>query len=372
MGRNGDDRERRILRTSVLGVVANVSLALSKAVVGLVAHSVAIVLDAVNNLTDALSSVVTIVGTWLASKPADRDHPFGHGRIEYLSAIVIAAIVIGAGISSLWESVRKIAEPEPASYEPVTLCVIVAAMAVKAVLCRVYKRVGSETKSDSLVASGADAGFDVLVSGGTLASALVSLVWGVNIDAWVGLAIAVVIIKGGWDLLVTPVNALLGTREDVSFAHEILEDVESFPGVEGAYDLTLHSYGPERLLGSVNIGVPDTMQAHEIGDITHHIQKLMRVKYGLDLTVGVHPIVTDPVAREECERIREICMRYVGVREVHGAYIDHHDRDLSVDVIADFDITNPEALRAEIAHQLETTWPGYDIQVDVDRDYEDV
>lgn len=363
-------RSDRILRTSLAGVGANVALALAKAFVGLAAHSVAIVLDAVNNLSDALSSVITIAGMRVASKPADREHPFGHGRVEYLTAIVIAALVMGAGASSLWESIRKIGSTEQASYEPAMLVVIGMAIAVKAVLARVYTRVGRQTKSDALVASGADARFDVLISAGTLASAAISMAGGPDLDAYLGVIIAVVIVKGGWDLLVAPVNALVGERQDVTLANEVKADILSFPQVDGAYDLAIHGYGPERAYGCVNIGVPDTMTAHEIGDLTHKIQKLVRVKYGLDLTVGIHPIVTgDPRLKADCERVRDLCSGYVGVREVHGIYIDPHDRDLSVDVIADFDITNPEALRAEICSRLAEAWPGYDIQVDIDRDF---
>lgn len=365
-----DERSRRILHTSLAGVGANVALALAKAFVGLVAHSVAIVLDAVNNLSDALSSVITIVGMRVASKPADREHPFGHGRAEYLTAIVIAALVMGAGISSLWESVRKVGEPSSTSYEAPMLLVIGLAVAVKAVLSWAYRRVGQATRSDALLASAADARFDVLISLGTLASAAISMAGGPDLDAYLGIVIAVVIVKGGWDLLMAPVNALLGAPQDQALTDEIKGDVLSFPGVQGAYDLTIHGYGPERAFGCVNIGVADTMTAHEIGDLTHKIQRLVRLKYGLDLTVGIHPIVTgNPELAADCERIREMCSGYVGVREVHGIYIDPHDHDLSVDVIADFDISNPEALRGEISSRLQDAWPGYDVQVDVDRDF---
>lgn len=366
----GDLRSSRILRTSVVGVVANVLLAAAKALVGLLAHSVAITLDAVNNLTDALSSVITIVGLRLASKPADREHPYGHGRIEYLTAIVIAALVMGAGLSSLWESIRQIGSPGHADYEPAMLLVIAVAVVVKLALARLYRRVGKEVSSDSLVASGSDAGFDALISVGTLVSAGASMAWGVELDAWLGIVIAVAIVKGGWDLLQRPVNSLVGAPQDEALCRAIDADVEAFPGVQGAYDLVLHSYGPGHCLGSVNVGVADTMSAHEIGDLTHRIKRLVRTKYGIDLTVGVHPIVTgDPELMAQVRRVRDICSSYLGVRQVHGIYIDPHDRDLSVDVIADFDVSNPQYLRAEIASRLEEAWPGYDVQVDVDRDY---
>ena len=148
------DRSSQIIKTSIVGIVANVLLAVFKAVVGILASSVAIVMDAVNNLSDALSSVITIVGTRLSQRPADRQHPFGFGRIEYFSAIIIAVIVLSAGITSLIESVKKIFHPTEPVYTTVTLVVIVVAIVVKLVLGRYVKRKGEQLKSDALIASG--------------------------------------------------------------------------------------------------------------------------------------------------------------------------------------------------------------------------
>jgi len=171
------DRNKQIIRTSYVGIAANVLLASFKAGVGLAAGSVAIMMDAVNNLTDMLSAVITIVGTKLSGRPADHEHPFGHGRIEYFTAIIIAVIVLVAGVGSLIESVRKIIEPTVPQYSLVTLTVIVAAIAVKLVLGRYVKQRGEQLKSDALIASGADALFDAVVTLGTLLSAGIMLIW---------------------------------------------------------------------------------------------------------------------------------------------------------------------------------------------------
>ena len=176
------DRSREIIRTSWIGIAANVLLAGFKAAVGLLASSVAIVMDAVNNLSDALSSVITIVGTKLSQRPADRKHPFGFGRVEYFSAIIIAVIVLSAGITSLIESVKKIFNPSEPTYTTLTLVVIVVAIAVKLILGQYVKRKGEQLKSDALIASGSDALFDAIITLATLVSAGVMLLWGFSLD----------------------------------------------------------------------------------------------------------------------------------------------------------------------------------------------
>ncbi|MBQ2107131.1 MAG: cation transporter, partial [Bacteroidales bacterium] len=194
-------RSSQIIRTSVIGIAANVLLAAFKSVVGIIAGSVAIVMDAVNNLSDALSSVITIIGTKLSQRPADRKHPFGFGRIEYFSAIIIAVIVLSAGISSLIESVKKIIEPTHPSYTTATLIVIVVAIAVKLVLGFYVKRKGKQLSSDALVASGSDALFDAIITTATLISAGVMLIWHFSLDGILGALISLVIIKAGIEML---------------------------------------------------------------------------------------------------------------------------------------------------------------------------
>jgi len=198
---NPEERERVIVRTSIIGIVANVLLVAFKAVVGLASNAIAIVLDAVNNLTDALSSVITIIGAKLAGKRANRAHPLGYGRYEYLSALVIVAIVLYAGITSLIESVRKIIEPELADYSAVTLIVVAAAVVVKIVLGRYVSAKGRQVGSGSLVASGKDALFDAAISASVLAAALIYLATGVSLEAYVGVLISIVIVKAGIDML---------------------------------------------------------------------------------------------------------------------------------------------------------------------------
>ena len=189
-----NDRNKKIVRTSIVGIIANVLLAGFKAAVGIISGSIAIVLDAVNNLSDALSSVITIIGTKLAGKEPDKKHPLGYGRIEYLSAALISVIVLYAGITSLVESVKKIITPETPSYKLPSLIIVAVAIVVKIVLGTYVKKVGESVNSESLVASGEDAKLDSVISASTLLAAIIFIFSGISLEAWLGAIISFVTI----------------------------------------------------------------------------------------------------------------------------------------------------------------------------------
>ena len=366
------ERNKEIIRTSVVGIAANVLLAGFKAVVGAIAGSVAIIMDAVNNLSDALSSVITIVGTKLSARPADGKHPFGYGRIEYFSAIVISIIVLIAGVSSLIESVKKIFNPTEPNYTTFTLAVIVVAILVKLVLGRYVKAKGKKLQSDSLIASGADATFDAVVTLSTLVSAGIMLIAGINLDGIFGTLISLVIIKAGVEMVLSPISELLGNRNDSQFTHDIKHEVESVPGVLGAYDLVLHNYGPEFSIGSVHIEVEDTMTAAEIYKMSKDIQRRITSKYGVFLTVGIYARNTQDkdIARIE-QQIRSITSSKEGVLQTHGLYIDRDEHIVNFDIIVDFAIKDPITLRNEVLQEVQALLPDYRISINIDRDITD-
>ena len=240
------DRGRVIIRTSLVGVAVNVLLAASKAVVGLAVNSIAIILDAVNNLSDVMSSVVTIAGAKLAGKKPDKKHPLGHGRIEYLSTMIVAAIILYAGITSLVASVRKIIHPEKAEYTAVSLAVVGVAVAAKLALGTFVRKTGERVKSGSLVASGSDALFDAVLSSSVLLSAVIYILFGVSLEAWVGVIIAGFIIKAGIGMLAENLDDILGQRADRELVSALKKTICEEENVLGAYDLILHSYGPKK------------------------------------------------------------------------------------------------------------------------------
>ena len=364
------DRSKQIIRTSWIGIAANVLLAGFKAAVGVLASSVAIVMDAVNNLSDALSSVITIVGTKLSQRPADRKHPFGFGRIEYFSAIIIAVIVLSAGVTSLIESVKKIIEPTEPSYTTVTLIVIIVAIAVKIVLGLYVKRKGEQLKSDALTASGADALFDAIITLATLVSAGVMLLWNVSLDGILGALISVVIIKAGIEMLAGPVNDLLGTSIPAELACQIKKEVSEFEGVHGVYDLILHNYGPDVKIGSLHISVYDTMNAHDIHGLTRRISTIMFERHGIIMTVGVYAAATGDNKRTELQnKVIQTLAANKEIVQVHGFYYSEKDNMLTVDVVPDDTTHDDAALVSKLTAQIEPLTPRLQVTIVVDHNY---
>ncbi|MBR3716649.1 MAG: cation transporter [Bacteroidaceae bacterium] len=364
------DRSSQIIRTSLIGIVANVLLAGFKAVVGLLASSVAIVMDAVNNLSDALSSVITIVGTKLSQRPADRKHPFGFGRIEYFSAIIIAVIVLCAGITSLIESVKKIFHPTEPSYTTVTLIVIVIAIVVKLVLGQYVKRQGERLNSDALIASGSDALFDAIITLSTLISAGIMLLWNISLDGILGALISIVIIKAGVEMLASPINELLGTSISAEFTNQIKKEVSAFEGVHGVFDLILHNYGPDVKIGSLHINVYDTMTAYEIHGLSRKIIQQMYDRHGIIMTVGVYAMATGDNRRAQLQAtVMQTLAAHQEIIQVHGFYFSEKDKILSVDVVPDISIHDDAALIRRLTEEIQPLVPDLQVAIVVDHNY---
>ena len=364
------DRNKQIIRTSVVGVAANVLLAAFKAVVGQMAGSVAVVMDALNNLSDALSSIITIVGTKLSERPADHEHPFGHGRIEYFSAIIIAVIVLMAGIGALVESIRKIIEPTTPTYTAATLTVIVVAIVVKIVLGRYVKRQGERLKSDALIASGADALFDAVVTLATLVSAGIMLLWGVNLDGVFGILISLVILKAGWEMLSSPVNELLGSRISPEFVAELKNEVMGFDKVYGVFDIIMNSYGPDMIIGSLHVNVPDTMTAREIHGLTREISRSIYEKMHVILTVGIYAIPTGDSKQAKLQRkIMQMVSRHDEVMQVHAFFYYEEKKLVTLDIVPKDWVKDEKGLVETLRAELEERYPELTFSLVLDHNY---
>ena len=366
------DRSAQIIRTSVIGIVANVLLAAFKALVGIIASSVAIVMDAVNNLSDALSSVITIIGTKLAQRPADRKHLFGFGRIEYFSAIIIGVIVLSAGITSLIESVKKIFNPTEPTYTTATLTVIIVAIVVKLVLGGYVKKKGRQLNSDALTASGSDALFDAIITAATLVSAGVMLIWGFSLDGILGALISILIIKAGIEMLASPVNELLGAKVSPELVREIKQEIMGFDGVRGVYDIILHNYGPDVMIGSLHISVPDTMSAHEIHGLTRQISTLMYMKHGIIMTEGIYAVATGENQQAELQsQVMKTLASHKEIVQVHAFYYSEKDKMLSVDVVPDISCHDDAALCKQLTEEIQALVPDLQVGIVIDHNYSD-
>jgi cation diffusion facilitator family transporter len=363
-------RDHVIIRTSFVGIIANIFLASFKAIIGILSHSIAVILDAVNNLSDVLSSLITIIGTRLASKKPDKEHPLGHGRAEYISAMIVSAIVLYAGLVSLYESVKKIIDPVLPDYSIGGLIFIAAAVIVKIFVGLYFKKVGSGVKSASLVASGKDALFDAILSTSVFISAIVYITTGVSLEAYVGVIISLFIIRAGIEMLQEMIGEILGRRADRELVSAIKETVCTEPEVSGAYDLMLHSYGPDRFVGSVHIEIPDTLTANEIDALERRIADSVMIKHGVLLTgIGIYSVNTsDDKIKSLRSDINRTVMSHDGVLQMHGFYLDPSDNTIQMDVILDFALDDREAVFAQIVDDLERTYPDYRFRVAMDID----
>ena len=366
------NREKVIVKTSVVGIVTNVLLVGFKAFVGLVSNSIAVILDAVNNLSDALSSVVTIIGAKLGAKQPDKKHPLGYGRIEYLSSMIVAALVLYAGVTSLVESVKKILHPEAADYSTVAIVIISVAVVVKLLLGLYVKKQGKRVNSGALVASGSDALFDAILSSSVLASAVIYLFWGVSLEAYVGVVIAGFIIKAGVEMMIETLNDVIGRREDAQTTRELKEIVCAHEAVLGAYDVTLFNYGPNKNYGSVHVELPDTMSVDDADRITRAIQTDVFQKTGIILTgIGVYSFNTsDDEAAKLRNAVQQAVLSHDWALQMHGFYADTGKKTLRFDVVVSFDVDRRQALET-LYGEVSALCPGYDVLIVPDVDVAD-
>lgn len=362
-------REDIIVKTSIIGIVVNLILVAFKATIGILVNSIAITLDAVNNLTDALSSIITIVGTKLAGRKPDEAHPYGYGRIEYFTSVIIAFIVLWAGITALTESVPKIFNPDVTSYTTVSLIIVGVAVVVKFVLGKYVKNVGEQINSQALVASGSDAFFDGILSFATLVGAIISLLFHISLEGILGVIISLVIIKASIDMIRETADSMLGDRIDSELSRNIKNSICEYPNVYGAYDLILHNYGPERMQGSVHIEVDDSLTALDIQKLTRKITNGIYAKHNVVLTgIGIY------AKNEKYTNIRtdleSIVSKYPEIKEIHAFTVFEEDNLITVDMIVDFS-ADREAVKQKVYDELRSLHPEFNYLIIDDYDYSD-
>ena len=366
------EREKTIVKTSIIGIITNLFLVGFKAFVGLVSNSIAVILDAVNNLSDALSSVVTIIGAKLGAKQPDKKHPLGYGRIEYLSSMIVAGLVLYAGITSLVESVKKIISPEAADYGTVSIIIISVAIAVKLILGMYVKRQGKKVNSGALAASGSDALFDAILSSSVLASAVIFIIWRVSLEAYVGVLIAGFIIKAGIGMMIETLNDIIGKREDAETSKELKQIICEHEGVLGAYDVIIFNYGPNKNYGSVHIELPDTMSVDEVDRVTRGIQTDVFHKTGIILTgIGVYSFNTsDDEAAQLRNTVQKTVMSHDWALQMHGFYADTENKKMRFDVVLSFDIDRKTAIET-LYNDIGAIYPDYELMIIPDVDVTD-
>lgn len=369
------ERETAIVRTSAIGIAANVALAVFKAVVGILSNSIAVTLDAVNNLSDAISSIITIVGTKLSNKKADREHPFGHGRIEYITTTVIAAIIMYAGISSLIKSIQDIMDPVTPDYSPLSLVIITVAVLVKIILGHYVRSVGNRVNSDTLIASGSDALFDATLSTSVLTAALIFIFTKISLEAYVGVIISVFIIKASIELLQGSIKEIIGMRPDAALSTLIYDIVKEDPDAEGVYDLIIHNYGPDRFVGSFHTEVLDTTSAIEIDTMTRRLStEIYKQTSGkiIIAAIGIYARnTTDNRIVKMRTEVTEMALAHEGVLQVHGFIADIENQFMAFDTVIEFGYDGKQIVH-DIIHEVEAAYPDMNVSVLLDRDTSDL
>ena len=364
------NRRKEIMKTSAIGIIMNIVLVIFKAIIGFTVNSIAIVLDALNNLTDVLSSVITIIGTKLAGKQPDKEHPYGHGRIEYFTATIISVIILSAGIYAIKESFMKIIKPWDASYSLVSMFFIVVAVIVKYTYSLYAKKIGKKVNSQSLIASGQDAFMDAILSFTTLVAAILNYAFNWKLEGYLGVIIGIVIINSSIEILKDSVNPMLGVRADGEISKKIKDKINSFEDVQGTYDLNLHNYGPSSIVASAHIQVRNDMTAEKIHILTRNIEYEVYEEFGIALTLGIYAANDSGEYGKIQKELQKVLKEYPCVLQSHGFYVEK-DQNVYFDLIIDFGISNKDDIKNEIISKLRKKYPKYNYNIIIDSDITD-
>ena len=365
-------REKKIIQTSIIGIIGNIFLVAAKAFIGFLANSISIITDAINNLSDALSSSITIVGTIIANKKPDKKHPYGHGRVEYLTSVIIALIVLAAGGMAIYESIITLIEGRIASYDYVSIIVISIAIVVKLGLGFYFRLVGKKTNSEPLKASGVDALFDAFLSVATIIGIITSMLWGFNAEGYIGILIGLFILKSGFGILRDGLSLIVGERADQSYTNKIKSIVCSFPEVQGAYDLIINNYGTGKAIVSIHVEVDDKLTAREIHHLTRNISEKVYSETGAILTVGIY---AKNEANEEIKAIKQYIASLIKedemIKQIHGFYVDDAKKMITFDLVINFECKNPQELVNSIQSKVKEKYPDYNYYIIQDTDFTD-
>lgn len=366
-------RQRYGTLSGAVGIFLNLLLSAGKMIAGVLTGSIAITADAFNNLTDAGSSVVTLVGFRMAGKQADGDHPFGHGRIEYLSGLAVSVVILLVGLELAKSSVEKIIHPEPVEFSWLSAGILAAAICVKLWMSYFNRSLSRRIGSAAMAATATDSLSDAVATSAVLLSSLIGRFTGVNIDAWAGILVAIFILRAGWGAAKDTLNPLLGQSPDPELVREIERTVLAHPQVVGIHDMIIHDYGPGRSMMSLHAEVPAGADIMAVHDEIDAIERELKAKYRIDASIHMDPIVTGD---ETVSRARQMVAGLV--REVDPAMTIHdfrmtsgpRHRNLIFDVVVPYSVRqSDEAVRREIERKIRAADPNSFAVIQVDRAY---
>ena len=365
-----DSRDGIITATSFLGIAVNILVATAKVITGLLASSIAIVSEGINNATDALTSVLTLVGTKLAEKHPDARHPFGYGRIEYLVSLTISILILITGVEMLTSSVRLIFKPEELSISFLSLVIVAVSAVIKFILGVYTIRMGKKADSSALEAVGIDCRNDSFISAITIISAIVFLVFHLSIDAYAGIITSAFIIKAGLEVLLSTLGDLLGRPGEKELATKLYNEIIHTEGIIGAADMMLHNYGPGAYSGSVNIEIDHGMTVGEAYQFIHRLQLKIMHEYKVTMVFGMYAVDNDhPYAKEMRRTIANFVAGEEHVKSFHAVYLDEKANQLYCDLIVDYTIRDWDSLRARFMDYMKPFYPDKEVILTVETEF---
>ena len=365
-------REKSGRVAGLVGIVTNLLLFVIKLVAGFISGSVAVMADAVNNLTDSGSSIVMLVGFKLAGKPADEKHPFGHARIEYLSGVIVSFIVLFLGVELGMTSIEKIISPEAAEFNALTITVLVASILIKLWQCFFYRSVGKTIHSDTVFATSSDSRNDVIATSVVLLGAVITQLTNLNLDGFLGLAVAAFIVVSGVKLIMETGNPLLGMAPDENLVKTIYEKILSYEGIFGIHDLTVHNYGEGKCFASVHCEVPaerDILISHDIID---NIERDFQRDLGIHLVIHLDPVVTEDERtnklRDQVRKLLRVVYPQASVHDFRVVWGVTHS-NVVFDIAVPFSLKETDQqIKERVDQAIKTLDPDYRTVVTVDRE----
>lgn len=356
-----------------VGIISNTIVSVLKIAVGLIFSSISIMADGLNNLADASSSLITLIGFRMASKPADEDHPYGHARIEYITGLIVSFLIIMLGVETLKSSVGKIAEPEPLQFSMISVGILLASIVVKLWQASFNMKMGEAIDSATLKATGADSRNDVISTTAVLISLLIGKFTGVQLDGWMGLLVAMFIIWSGISLIKETSDPLLGLAPDPTLVKQIEERVIAHDGILGIHDLVVHDYGPGRVFASVHAEVDAHGNLMESHDLIDNIEKEISTALKIELVVHMDPVdTTDPLTQIVKQQLSEVIRDIDDILNVHDVRVvpgyTHHNILFDIVVAAGAEKTDSQ-LRTMVTARMKEFDPKYNLVIEIDRNY---
>ncbi|MEA5083938.1 MAG: cation diffusion facilitator family transporter [Lachnospiraceae bacterium] len=362
-----ENREKMIYKAGIVGIGVNALLAVIKLIISSITGSVAIASDAVNNISDGASSVITILGSKLAAKDPDDKHPYGHGRIEYITGLIISIIVIVVGIEFLKTSVLAIIHPKEVNFTWVSVIIMTITIFAKILLSLYNKKQGKKANSPALIASGADAMGDAAVTSITVIAAIISLFTKFRIDGYVGVIVSGFILYSGIQLVTEIFHDIIGKRGDRNLANKIYSEIKKTPMVQGAYDLVLHNYGPNRYLGSVNVEIEDTYTVREVTEILNPVQERLMEMFDIYFSFGIYAVnTTDEKIIASRKKVLKILRQWPEILNMHAFFINEERKTIRFDIVVTFKLKNSKKLKEDISSEVQREFPNYKTNIKID------